>query len=467
MDILNYNFTDQQKQDIDKMYFEVVKKNNRTIIVIDDDPTGIQTVHDVPVYTDFQNDSMNNAFKSEKMFYILTNSRSLSSKQTEKLHTEIAKQIAFFSKKYNKNFILISRGDSTLRGHYPLETDTLRYVLQDELDMKYDGEIIAPAFFEGGRITCDDVHYVKLNDEYIPAGQTEFASDKTFGYKNSDLKLWIDEKTCGKYSSKDVISISISQLNNIENVVNTICSPDDFSRIILNATNYYHLKLFTIAFYNSLNKGKNFILMTAASLPKTIAGITDKPLVGKSEILSNSDPDTGGIIIIGSHVQKTTQQFLELKNVDDISFIEFNQHLVMDNNSFIEEINRVQHELNYNIKNGKDTVVFTKRERIDFGGTDKEMELKLANKISDAVTSFISNLDIKPKYIIAKGGITSSDIGTKALKVKKANVMGQILPGVPVWQTGSESKFPQMPYIIFPGNVGENDWIKKIVQMLR
>ena len=75
-------------------------------------------------------------------------------------------------------------------------------------------------------------------------------------------------------------------------------------------------------------------------------------------------------------------------------------------------------------------------------------------EISDAVTSIIGKLEERPSFIIAKGGITSSDVGTKALRVKKANVMGQIKPGIPVWMTGEESKFNNMPYIIFPGNVG-------------
>ena len=79
---------------------------------------------------------------------------------------------------------------------------------------------------------------------------------------------------------------------------------------------------------------------------------------------------------------------------------------------------------------------------------------------------FRSELNTRPSFIIAKGGITSSDVGTKALRVKKATVMGQIKPGIPVWQTGAESKFPGLPYIIFPGNVGEIHTLKEIVELL-
>ena len=65
-----------------------------------------------------------------------------------------------------------------------------------------------------------------------------------------------------------------------------------------------------------------------------------------------------------------------------------------------------------------------------------------------------------------KGGITSSDVGTKALAVKKARVLGQIQPGIPVWQTGAESRFPGTPYVIFPGNVGEDGTLKAAAEVL-
>ena len=64
--------------------------------------------------------------------------------------------------------------------------------------------------------------------------------------------------------------------------------------------------------------------------------------------------------------------------------------------------------------------------------------------------------DVDVKIFSAKGGITFSGIGTKALKVRRALVMGQIRPGIPVWQTGAESRFPGISYVIFPDNVGED-----------
>lgn len=103
---------------------------------------------------------------------------------------------------------------------------------------------------------------------------------------------------------------------------------------------------------------------------------------------------------------------------------------------------------------------------MDLGEDRKEDELKLSVQISDAVTSIVKRLEVRPAYIIAKGGITSSDIGTNGLEVKRATVAGQIRPGIPVWTTGNESKFPGISYVIFPGNVGTKTDLREVVEML-
>ena len=140
--------------------------------------------------------------------------------------------------------------------------------------------------------------------------------------------------------------------------------------------------------------------------------------------------------------------------------------MVNDGVDFETEIQRCVCEEESCIKNGKTVCCYTTRTLITADTGDKEDELRLSVKISDAVQSLVGRLNITPRFVIAKGGITSSDVGTKALKVKKAKVLGQIRPGIPVCQTGEESRFPMIPYVIFPGNVGEDQTLKETVEIL-
>lgn len=446
-----------------------IKNNQDKIIVLDDDPTGVQTVHGISVYTDWSYESIRSGFQEEtKMFYILTNSRGFSVEQTTKVHHEIGQRIAEIAKEENKGYLIISRGDSTLRGHYPLETEILKEEFEKFSGYKVDGEILCPYFREGGRYTLGNVHFVKYDQELIPCAETEFAKDKTFGYHNSDLCAYIEEKTNGVYLKEDVLSISLEALRalKLDEITDNLMDVKDFGKVIVNAIDACDIKVFCIALYRAMARGKHFIFRTAAGFVKEFAGITDKPLLSKSEMIVK-DIGTGGIIVVGSHTSKTTSQLELLKDLRGLEFIEFNSDLVLEEGKLEEEVKAVIAKEEAFIKEGKTVVVYTKRKLLTLEKDSKEEALLRSIKISEAVQSLVGELTVTPAFVIAKGGITSSDVGTKALRVKKANVLGQAKPGIPVWQTGEESKFPRIPYIIFPGNVGEETTLKEVVEILQ
>ena len=172
----------------EKLLEEELKKSNRKIVVLDDDPTGVQTVHDVCVYTDWKKETLLNAFREEdRLFFILTNSRGMTTEETEKIHHEISEAVAEAADSEHKEYVIISRGDSTLRGHYPLETEILKKDYEKYTGKTVDGEILCPFFPEGGRFTINNVHYVRYGQSLISADETEFACDQTFGYKAKSL----------------------------------------------------------------------------------------------------------------------------------------------------------------------------------------------------------------------------------------------------------------------------------------
>lgn len=438
---------------------------NKEIIVLDDDPTGVQTIHDISVYTDWSAQTIADGFAEKNpMFFILTNSRAFTAEYTKKVHQDIAERIVKESQKTNKDFIIISRSDSTLRGHYPLETATLKETVEKLTHEKFDGEVLMPFFKEGGRFTINNIHYVQEEDYLVPAGMTEFAKDKTFYYTSSTLPEYIEEKTNGKYKANDTTCVSLDSLRNmdIDKITEQLMSVSNFNKVVVNAIDYVDVKVFVIALIKAINAGKKFIFRSAAALTKVIGGVSDKSLLSREELINNNHH--GGLIIIGSHVKKTTAQFNELKKCSWIKFIEFNHLLVLEPEKLNIKLQRIISEVEQTISKGQTTVVYTGRKRFDVGS--EEESLKVSVKISEAITSIVDKITVQPSFIIAKGGITSSDVGTKGLHVKKANVLGQIKPGIPVWQTGAESKFPYMPYIIFPGNVGTETTLREIVEDL-
>ena len=464
--LTTYKKLDEEK--LDQLLEAEIAKNDIKFVVLDDDPTGVQTVHDISVYTDWTVESMVKGFQEEnKVFYVLTNSRGMTAAETTKIHHEIMEAVAEASRRTGKKYLYISRSDSTLRGHYPLETELLREGMEQNGDV-VDGEILFPFFKEGGRFTLGNVHYVKYGEELVPAAQTEFAKDKTFGYTHSAIPDYVEEKTEGKYKAADVTCISIDLIREekIDQIEELLLKVQDFNKVCVNAIDYCDVKVFAIALYRAMAKGKKFLFRTAAGFVKVVGGITDQPLLTRKQMVVK-ETTCGGVVVVGSHTEKTTAQLKELLTLDNVVPVEFKSSLVLEGDeAFYKEVARCVTEEEKIIESGKTAVCFTERKLLTIENDTKESALVRSVKISDGVQKLVGDLKITPAFVIAKGGITSSDVGTKALKVQCANVMGQIKPGIPVWQTREESRFPQTPYVIFPGNVGEVTTLREAVEVL-
>lgn len=433
---------------------------SKKIIILDDDPTGTQTVYDLPIYTRVDYEIMQNIFLDNniKAFYILTNTRSMSEEKAIELDSKIAKIIDLASQKTGIDYELIVRGDSTLRGHFPLELN----IIKDNISKKIDGYFLIPFFQEGGRITLDDVHYVKENNKLIPAGETQFARDHTFGFASSNLKEYIEEKTNHEILKEQVVSISLEELrtnsyavfNKIMNLSGRIC--------IVNAENYRDIQAFVDELLKAETQGKNYLFRTAASFVKARIGLRNKSLLDGNKL--NIIDNRGGLIIAGSYVNKTSQQINHLMKETYVDSLEIDALSILtksDNNNIINEISK---KVDENIIKGIDTLLYTSRSVIL--GNDNIPNLDIGNKISIFLANIVKELKEAPAFIIAKGGITSSDIATEGLNIEKAIVCGQIANGVPVWKCGWESKFYGLVYIVFPGNVGDEDELTNVIKRL-
>jgi uncharacterized protein YgbK (DUF1537 family) len=470
LDDVNARFS-QLKPDeklIDKLLEIEQSKNQKKFVVLDDDPTGIQTVHDVFVYTDWSVESIKHGLlDNNSMFYLLTNSRAMTDNQTTKIHLELTNNVINAALETGKGFMIISRSDSTLRGHYPMETELVKQVVESKSRIVIDGEIIFPFFKEGGRYTIDDIHYVDEGGTLIPVSDTEFARDKTFGYQSSNLCDYIEEKTNGDYMAEDTISISLESLRRMEldKITSLLCSAGDFTKIIVNAIDYIDVKVFCIALFRTMASGRNFMFRSAASFVKVLGGISDQPLLTRKEMIKENH-STGGIIVVGSYTKKTTRQLDQLKSLVNIQLIEFNPENSVEPEAYEREIIRVVEESEACIRKGITIVIYTNRTLQNITGESKEDTLLRSVRLSEAVCQIVGRLAVTPSFVLAKGGNTSSDIGVKALRVKRARVLGQVRPGIPVWETDRNSKFPDIPFIIFPGNVGNDMTLREVTEIL-
>jgi uncharacterized protein YgbK (DUF1537 family) len=170
--------------------------SGRRIAVLDDDPTGSQTVHDVAVVTVLESEEFAAGLAAPgSTCFVLTNTRSLPEDQAVRLNTTVGRALLELGAELNAPIELVSRSDSTLRGHFIAELHALDAVRHDLTGHSYDGVLLAPAYLEAGRFTAGDVHWARVGDQVLPVGDTEFAQDATFGYRSSNLREFVAEKS--------------------------------------------------------------------------------------------------------------------------------------------------------------------------------------------------------------------------------------------------------------------------------
>lgn len=445
---------------------EQFAKLDRTIVILDDDPTGTQTVADVPVLTTWSVDALAAELDAgQAIIFVLTNSRALVTEAAGQLAVEIGTNLVAASKATGRQFLVVSRSDSTLRGHYPQEVVSLA----EAIGTSNAPHIVLPFFEEGGRVTIDDIHYAVDTGRLIPAAETPFAKDASFGYQSSNLIDWVREKfASANRSLPDTTSISIDELRQQGPiaVAERLSALADRSVCIVNAVTTRDVEVFTVAAFEAESNGRQLMYRTAAGLVRTFAGQDQKPLLAGHELVDSKVP--AGLIVAGSYVPKTTRQLEQLESLASehripLKIVTLDVQEILSGSGTLE-IDRAVTAVNEHLAEGTHVVLRTSRNLVT--GTDSSTSLDIGQTVSDALISTVDQITKPLRFLIAKGGITSSDVATKSLGIRRAMVAGQILPGVPVWRTGPESTRPDISYVVFPGNVGNDNALFEAFQKL-
>lgn len=439
----------------------LLRETRQKVFVLDDDPTGTQTVHDTIVLTEWSPESLRREMEAaEAVCYIMTNSRSITADRAAAINREIAANLQRAAELARRPFTVISRSDSTLRGHFPQETDALA----DSLGSRPDAVLIIPAFMAGGRFTIGGVHYVEEGGQLIPAACTPYAQDTVFGYRHSDLREWVEEKMAGRLVAADVASISIETIREGgPEAVRTILRDLESGTVcVVDAVSERDLEVVSLACLQAEAAGKTLIYRSAASFAGIRGGIALRPILEAADM--NLMSDCGGLVVVGSYVKKSSDQLAVLLDSGLARGVELKVGELLAGDASDAIVASLVNALTSILESGNHAVLYTSRDLVS--GQDDASSLNIGRRVSQCLVDIVRGLPLLPRFIIGKGGITSSDLATDALSIKRARVLGQILPGIPVWQPDASSRYAGGTYVVFPGNVGDDGALLRALQIL-
>lgn len=431
------------------------------IVVLDDDPTGSQTVHSCLLLTRWDVETLKAALQdASPLFFVLTNTRGMGATEAARVTREVCRNLrqaldALAGSGTDINPILVSRSDSTLRGHYPVETD----VIAEELG-PFDAHFLTPAFFEGGRVTRDSVHYLMVDGTPTPVHETEFARDSVFGFRHSYLPDYVEEKTQGRVRAAQVERFTLADVRT--DIQARLLGLEHNTCVVVDAEQQSDMDQFAAQIRTAASQGKRFLFRSAASLLTSLAQLPPQPVAADAmrEYVRNGKP---GAVIVGSHVSKTTAQLHILLRQPGIVPLEV-------------DVERIEHEREALLRSlcdaaelahhaGKTVVVFTSRTEKNFA--DQQTRLAFGMMVSAFLMDIVRQLPQGIGFLISKGGITSNDVLSDGLALRTSRVVGQILAGCSVVRCPEDHpRYPRLPVVIFPGNVGDESALATVYNRL-
>jgi len=444
--------------------------------VLDDDPTGSQAVHDVQVVTVLAEDVYAAALDTPAATcFVLTNTRSLDEPAAAERATDAARGLLAVAARRDARIQLVTRSDSTLRGHVLAEVGAVQAARREAHGQEFDGVLLVPAFLEAGRVTAGDIHWARTPAGLVPVGQTEFARDPAFGYESSDLRVFVQEKSGGAIRRDQVTSIGIPDIRSggPSRVRELLASVAGGAWVVVNATDHADLDAVACGVLLAERDGQRFLFRSGPSFVRALSGLGPRPPLRGAELRATAPPGSGpggaaargrhGLIVVGSHVGHTSRQLAALRAAGGVTAVELDVPAILGG---ADPVARIVPQVTAALRES-DVLLYTSRTVA--AGRDRADGLAIARTVSAALATAVrAALPARPAWVLAKGGITSHDVATAGLGIRRAEVAGQLFPGVisvfrPV---DAAPGAVGLPYVVFAGNVGDDGTLADVVALL-
>jgi uncharacterized protein YgbK (DUF1537 family) len=420
---------------------------NRSCVVLDDDPTGVQTLAGVRVLLDWDEKRVRAALVDRRSVHLITNSRALPPHRVEPLVSAAAR----IAREAVSDARVVLRGDSTLRGHMLEEYLGVRSVFPAG---RWPVLLLVPALPAAGRITVDGVHLFVRDGVPTALHETEYATDGVFAYASARLLDWAEERSHGLFRASDGGELSLAALREGGHaiVANTLCRLGAHGRpaaFAPDAETEDDLRLVAAGLTVAEAKGCDVIVRCAPAFAGVLAGTTARapaPLPEAKRVL----------VVCGSYVPQTTRQLARLRGAFPEAVLEVDVGAFVDGDHEAEA-RRLSGVTSALLDRIGLAVVATPRH---LPGT--ALSLEVGSRVAAGLAGVVTGVVPHPDLIVAKGGITSAVTLRDGVGAAEAEVVGPVEPGVSCWSAHWPGGEP-LDYVVVPGNVGDDELLARLV----
>jgi uncharacterized protein YgbK (DUF1537 family) len=447
------------------------------IVVIDDDPTGSQTVHGCPLLLSWRAETLAAALAHPSpLLFLLANTRALDPAAASARVREICRALrpaleAARAAGAIDRWLLVSRGDSTLRSHFPIEAETIAAELGP-----FDATLLVPAFLEGGRTTVDGVHLLHGR----PVHESAFARDRLFGFRSSYLPAWVEERSGGRIAAAAVARIGWAELEAAaagaagrRRLRDRLAAFGGNRIVAIDAERPAHLATLADLVRELARPGeapggrpRRFLFQSAAGVLPHLAGLPparrDAAALAGLRRRGPGGDRLPGLVVVGSHVPLADAQLEALLREPACAAVELPVERVRQALAAaapppcLADLEAALGErLERRLAQGRTPVLFTSRGEADC--RDPGERRALGRALAGLTARLAAARAARLGYLLSKGGITSHTLLAEGLGAERVDLQGQLLPGlslvlvVPPAAPGAAG----LPVLTMPGNLGD------------
>ncbi|WP_270889667.1 four-carbon acid sugar kinase family protein [Pedococcus sp. 5OH_020] len=408
-------------------------------IVLDDDPTGTQSATGVSVLFETDVDMLADALRAADSVYVQTNSRALSQDAAVALVAKIRADGEGAAQELGEQVRFVLRGDSTLRGHVFAESSVF---MDDDAVL-----LFVPAFPAGGRTTRGGVHFVRVGDEELPADQSEYAQDPVFGFATGVLVDYVAQK-----SGRSAVSVALDEVR-AGGVLQVLVDAPAGSVVLPDVVNEDDVRAVADAVNAVAGHGRRVVVRCAAPLAAELAGVTSRGLLPVPLV----ERPVRALLVCGSHTLGASAQLAPIAEAWGSPVLVDTATALLDaaaEGAVAADSARAAF--------AQAPVVLLATERVR---SAEHNTLDHGERVMTALTTAVADLLPQVDVVVAKGGITSAEVARTGIGATSALVLGQVLPGVSVWQLEDRTG-RQVLYVVVPGNVGGPDTLTRVLDAL-
>jgi uncharacterized protein YgbK (DUF1537 family) len=439
------------------------------LCVLDDDPMGSQTLHSVVSYLRWDEPMLRRAARShDRLFLVVTGGRSRTARGAAAATARAAAAVLNGAAETGRPVEFVMRGDSTLRGHFAAESEALARILA-RAGRPPHGLLLVPFFAEGGRVTVQDVQWVIEGSTAVPVHLTAYARDASFPFTAATLPAWVAEHWGRRLGSRPVITLDLADLRRggPDWVADRLVAAPPGAIVIANCLIYADLAVVVAGERQAARRGVTYLLRGAASSIKLRGGLPERPLLTLTDLTGRPQPR--GLVLVGSHVPRTTAQLEQLLARPWASGICLDIAPLATAATAAPAARQTVQQALAAVRAawaaGRLPVVYTSRTEVQGATPTEDVRIKravgrLLVYLARAALDLAGRLD----YLLVKGGTTAYDIATRACGASSVDVLGQVAPGVPAWRLRPPARVFGLPLIAFPGNVGDPHTLADVLE---